>query len=423
MTKKILFTILSAVLILTLTACGGDTGSSPRALPNEERIQNDLAVNSRGTIPAGQSIDSLEIVDSETDNDAGVHDVICKIFSNDGEVAYIKYLLVMYQRNADREWVLASVNTTRSNLWSTSPLAGVRDALVMETIMGAVIRIDDDDWVIDGDSMANVSITSRDTDLERYSDVVVASVKLQSDVLTAEGQMQVEFNYSDGWQPSDFRVHSPFTTSALPHTEFEMTDGELIDTVVRRYNAAATIEGFIDITDDDVSNFSLSQITASDKGATQTLTCTFDLDRKVAVHDVTATMVYQYDKVNGWQLQDFSSASTVKSVHMEGTRWVGRGWSHVARSFRSMTIDITEVGEDGSMRATITFPHESFSCTATGFIDKNDLTFSLQFETWIQSPTRNEERILRPNFYGRLNTGNLSIASLSEQRFDVTLEG
>jgi hypothetical protein len=407
-----------------LTACGGDTGSSPRALPNEERIQNDLALNSRGTIPAGQSIDSLEIVDSETDNDAGVHDVICKIFSNDGEVAYIKYLLVMYQRNAEREWVLASVNTTRSNLWSTSPLAGVRDALVMETIMGAVIRIDDDDWVIDGDSMVNVSITSRDTDLERYSDVVVASVKLQSDVLTAEGQMQVEFNYSDGWQLSERRVSAPFIASFLPHAVLDVTNDSIISEIAKKtilFSQGNTAQ-LISLSNDEIYDFSFSRRNSQNKGTVQAYDCTFRLNKGIATLSVDASVIYRYDTVNGWGIYEISLLPEIISVDIEG-EWIGQYAANQGAT--RLLLSITDVASDGSITAIFSFSAlptnplvASGSFRMIGGIDFNDLRIILVGKEWIDRPGTTWRML---DLEGYLHIDNSTITSVRGISFEATL--
>ena len=154
--KPLIMSLALVLMIATLAACGG--GSGPRAIPNVSRIQEDLTESGLSIIPTSQTIDSIEILDYETDNDAGLHQATVVIHSHDEEVAYIKYAAMTYQRNADREWVLSNIRADRQNMWSTSPLVGAQETVIEAALHGLRVTIDGDEWRLDEDSIENVTV-------------------------------------------------------------------------------------------------------------------------------------------------------------------------------------------------------------------------------------------------------------------------
>ena len=71
MNRKTVLVITSIVLLIaSLTACGGDAGIGAKTVPNEERTQNDIAASKISPIQNNRTVDSIDLVNEETDTDA-----------------------------------------------------------------------------------------------------------------------------------------------------------------------------------------------------------------------------------------------------------------------------------------------------------------------------------------------------------------
>ena len=442
--------LLFIALILILTACG----DSADAIPNASRIQDDLGAHAASPIPASQTIDRIEIIDSSTDDDTGIHEALARVFSHDHEVAYIKFMQVRYQRNADDAWILASVSEDHSNPWITSPLAGANDSLVRESLIGVTLVIDDEDWQIDDNTFGSLTIESRDTDLENNTDVVIASVELSSDVLAAEGQMRIEFAFNDGWQVRDYRVYTPFTTSVHPHAQLQVSDSQLIanieannilfssavartETDILVDAAVADIAGIllgmpflsalahapdptaqvISISADEISGFRVLHSTVSDKGRAQTFYTYFLLEKELVTFLVNARVTYEFDPVNGWLAQDVSFVTAVQNVDIEGARWIGRHARPFGHEWWQLIVEITAVENDGVIRANVYSFTPDYSHTAIGVFDPRNLTIHLRFDNWIVEPAR--FRIISDiNLYGFLSVDDSSIRRVLRHNYN-----
>jgi hypothetical protein len=424
-----LITIFALTLIISLAACGdgggSDGASGPREIPNEERIRSDIATNAISPITNNRVIDSIEIINEETDTDSGQHYANVRVFSNDSEITYIENMRVAYIRNEDREWVLSSISPDNSTPVLMSPLVGAKAELAREAIMGAVLIIDEDEWIINEDRLDVFSIANQNTNLEQNRDIIVVDVELKDTVLSAVGQMQVEFRFNDGkWESSDYRVSTEFETSVQAHAVLNLSDDDLLAVISRNnvvFSASTATEydrmldkattdlagallgmpflsllgGSNDPTEQsfsftpaDVTDFEVLYTTVSDRGTVQTFYSTFRLNKEFAIIDVNAQTVYRFDDVNGWLADDTAFVSRIEAVaNLTGTRWTGivadARTSHRSKQF---ILDITEFNEDGTMKAVFNLPGEQRSGTLTGFFDTNRLSVTFNFDEWIQTP-------------------------------------
>jgi len=111
---------------------------------------------------------------------------------------------------------------------------GANLELIKSTITRTLLIIDEDEWKIDENSIEAITIVSQETTKEK--DVVIIDVELKDVVLSATGQMQVEFKYNEakeGWDASAHRVSTPFTTSFLPHAALNFSNDALISEMVK----------------------------------------------------------------------------------------------------------------------------------------------------------------------------------------------
>ncbi|MDR2600559.1 MAG: hypothetical protein LBC73_09835 [Oscillospiraceae bacterium] len=320
---------------------------------------------------------------------------------------------------------------------SPKPIIGADDSLVKVAIMGTTLIINEEEWIISEDNLESFSIESREMNSEQNREVVIANVKLRDTVLYADGQMQVEFRLNNGiWEYSEHRVSTPFETSVQTHAVLDVTEDDLI-TVLSRSQipfSASTASDFDKLLDqttldiagallgipffsalagndktaqtfsivpDEVSDFIVLNTTATEKGTVKTLYSYFKLNKELATIGVNARVTYRYDTVNGWIVDDTAFASKVETIaDLAGTKWVGTARTHIlaASSERQFILEITELNDDGTMRATFYFPSEDYSGKFTGFLDVNRLNFTFSFDEWIQFPIWNNRRLITDSF-------------------------
>ena len=455
--KKKFSVITILIMVLTMTvifsACGnggGGSASGPRAIPNEARIIEELNNNTRSPITRPERVDNIEIISDETDTDAGRYEAFVKVFSSDDEIAFIKFIRIIYQRNEDKEWILSNASFDTSRDWTSTPLVGVKEVMVKDTIMGALLIINEDEWQITEQALESFSIINQETNLQQNRDAITISMTLKDYVLSATGEMLVEFKFNDGWVFSEYRVSTPFTTSVHNHAVLNLNESDLLSHIIGQsmiYSAVAArtaeeikmeqdlldmigkLSGFpfisllggflhhdptaqsLSISNDEVSNFMILSMESSERGTIQKYYSSFILNKKLVDFEVLAEIIYNFDNINGWLLYDIGLIPIVNAFKLEGTKWVGvynpnnmnDPGNFLSGRFR-FEMDITEVTHIGTIDSTIhatlnlypeawgsRFGDDSiadYSQSSKGFANHNELTISLSFDEWIIEPPR-----------------------------------
>jgi len=418
---------IALVLMILLAACG----NSASAIPNASRIQTELGEHSRSIVPATQAIDRIEIISNETDTEAGWHQALVTVFSNDADIAYISHMQVTYQRNADNEWILADITADRSMPWISSPLVGASEETIRSAIIGLEVRVDDNDWRFDEEIIESVTIVSQETQLENNRDNVIVSVELGAEAQIAQGQIELQFAFDDGWSRSSYQGHTPFVSEYRPNAIFETTGEQILYETTQRTMPFGSGNAAQDITlsSEEISNFTLIGSTSSNRGATRIYDYSFTLEKGIVVFDVNAQATYQFDRMNGWLLEVISFDPAVISVDLAGTRWIGTHESRTisGASTRQLTLEIEAMPNQGAISATLNSSPPAYSQRSTGFVDFNTLGVQLLFDGYIVSPGSllNLNQI---NLYGYIDVNNSTFASLpgiqrgNHNRFEVALE-
>ena len=389
--------LLPTLIIVFVTAIL--LSSCSESVPNESKIKTDLEETRVTNLFNSEGIDKIEVVKRNTDNDRKIDTVWIKIDSSDEEVAYIRYLRLDYQLYDQGGWILESVEPDERSLWASTPLIGVKEDMIKESIMGLRVNIDGDEWIFDQESISEIIIDSQNPLLEQKKDSASITVNLASDVLVAQGQMQLEFAFDNDWKMDDYRVSTPFESNFKDNAKFNLTVEQLITEVSKTpitfYSVVGSHTGnqIININSNDVSNFSIINTESQNKGVIQVLNCVFSLNKRLVTFDVEAKITYEYDKLNGWEFKNTIYLPKVKSVIIEG-QWIGH---YNASSYRTnsmgLNIDITNVSSDGAIEATVNFyplptnpSNPSGSLKAVGGIDFENLVVTIEGSEWIEQP-------------------------------------
>ena len=299
--------------------------------------------------------------------------------------------------------------------------------LIKSSIMGAQLIIDNEEWIIDNNTLDNVSIISQETTNEK--DVVIVEVELKDNVLSATGQMQIEFTKNEEWVLADYRVSTPFVISLLPNAEMKWTDDNFLNEIIKHrivYNeiAARTAEqimteqiavGIIGavigmpflssltgdeepteailetfgMTASEISNFNIIYTEMTDKGSIQKIYTSAILSKGVIDYEIFSEFIFHYDRVNGWILDDVGFTSMIKEINLQGTKWSGTYEPYTNGNFvpNQLIVEFNEVTQNGSVKATVTAAPPEFTQALNGTLDTSSLTINLIFYEYISEPS------------------------------------
>ena len=394
--KIIKASILLAIVLLmmlTVTAC---SGAKP---PDEESISIEVKSALQGILPSSRTIDEIEVLETETDDEAGLHMVLVKVNSSDKEIAYLEYYAFLYARNDDKEWDMVDHRSERTNLWTKTPLVGVDESLFRSAIMGMNFTIDGDDWNISDDSLDRVTVSNRNTQLEQKRDSVVLDVVLSSLALTATGQIELAYYFDSSWIFENNNITTPFTSEVKPNAVFNMTDDLLIGKIIelRQFDfSSGNTAQSVSLNREQISNIAVVQENTSNMGTHKTFEHKFDLEKELVTFKIIADSVYNFDG-NSWSLQDFQISPTVTDVRLDGTVWggiyehsrwrLGSYWFDdlIGTGVREFLLEISVIPAINGMRAILTelsVPIYSQNLFGSA-VNFDDLSFSLKFEEWI----------------------------------------
>ena len=442
--KKAIILTLAILLIFTVAACGNGGGSGARAIPDLDRITRELTQDGRSIIPREETISSVEINTEDTDRDNWIHRADVTIHSQDSDIAYIRYAIMTYNRDEDREWILSGISADKLGQWAMSPLTGVKNDLIESAVknLREQFNIDNDNWIIDANSVEDISIANQNTDLQNRKDNVVVDVVLGAPAMIAKGQIELNFTFDNGWAFNNQTTNTQFTSELRQSAEFDLMDDRLIDDILQNTDDLYFNGGVLEITRSNISNLSIGDYDESNKGAYRSYTSTFNVENGLIVFEVETQAIYSFD-MGGWNAEAIHLAPKVESVALEGTKWAGSyspGWApggvNVPFSQDRLVIEITEVN-NGNVKATITATEPEFSQTSIGTFDINTLTLNLIFDEWIIEPSvehlkegrrlldRQWENVRQQhavNITGRLSNDSSTITSSSGVNFEVSIQ-
>ena len=396
--KLSLLLLMALSALMLLTACSNEQ----QIPPDEEQIGFDFTSGVLGVIPSNRTVGEIEIIGEETDEEAGLHEVLVKVNSSDRDVSYLEYYALLYMQNEEKEWGLVDFREDRTNTWTKTPLAGVMDeSLFRSAIMGMQLSIDGYEWSINEDSLDRITVSNRNTQLEQSRDTVIVDVVLSSAALSAQGQIELEFTFNDSWKNDGQRIAAEFTSEYLPHAVLDMTDERVLDMVteIRQFVfSSGGTEQNVHLNREQISNITLVQETSSNMGTYKTFEHKLDLIKELVTFEVDVSSTYNFVE-NSWTLHDLQIMPRVTDVRLDGTIWGGiyrhrgsvGGWmdNTITVGLREFSLSFTELRNIGGLRARLdsTSPDASYSQYLFGqSINYDRLTITIEHEAWIIEP-------------------------------------
>lgn len=377
------------VLSIFLFACG-------EQLADEDQIEEDLS--GYEDFSENEVIQEVEISRRQTDEDAGYDRVYATIITEDTEIEYEKSFVLRYQLYSEGGWHLEDVERDESGAWNATPIAGVSEESIENTLIGREIETDGDYWQINEESLSGVEINSHETDLENMTDEVEATITFENDLISGSSVVNLTYNFEERWQLDEFSSDSGVDVQFKDGHEPDLTAESLVNDLQayqdNQYYSNSDNQ-FSDISNVEVVNTSISNY-----GRTYSAEIEFTVEGEQGSLNGNGVVDYTHD--GSWVLNHQVLGYEITAEDIEGT-WVGEyeDWSQPV----SLELEISNFDESNhSFDAIFHFsahpdnsdvPSGSFEMD--GVIDASTLAVSLSAGDWIERP----DNYLTINLQGR----------------------
>ncbi|MGN0342902.1 MAG: hypothetical protein ACI4DO_08920 [Roseburia sp.] len=377
----------------------------------------------------GEHIEEVVIENRQTEKKQSLDIVWCTIRTSDGKVSYEKQVNLTYILTEQNGWILSDAVVNPEEKWIITPLKGVDETDITDALSGQTIVIEDENWDIQKENIENVKVVDQSTDLEGKKDSITVDVELVSGALIAQGELQMNYSFDANWKLENYEVQTPFECSYQSGAEPAITEIDLMKVISENpidFTESAKQEELVHASETELSDFSITQSTRSNMGTLMTYDCKFLINKEIVTLEAEAAITYLYDRSAGWEVTEVKYPSVaVSSVNYAGLigTWKGQMSEYDSSNYtmQSIVMEITEITDDGYVTASIDVPSENRSCVLKGYIDTNDLSFTLSFEEWIQKP-KSLASILKPKLQGVIDVEGCSLTCIDTSEtnlFDV----
>lgn len=389
MKKKIAMITLAATIVV-LTGCSG--------VPKEKQVKEDLvSYGGEQVLGSGESMDAIEIDARETDKKLKTDKIYFSVTTEKDGISYEKHASMIYRKDG-RSWKVEDVYVNGPGEWFMTPLEGVSEETITNTISDNEIMVDDQEWPIEKGEVTSVSVVDRNTDLEAETDNVTAKIVLDGKVEKATGTVTLAYSFDDGWVLDNIKGNDDFQvelTQPLDLSEEAIKknlDGRTVpfgvgveDLGDGWYYQNNGTQQEITIAADELSDFVIEDQKSVEKGTIQICNCNAKWNKNGATYSLTGTISYEYNG-SSWQFQSPEISIHTDSIDLMGT-WTGR-FERVGYREGNVVLNITSV--DGtSVSGTYEYTPDEIekysqpgSYTVKGTIDYDSLMLNLEADTW-----------------------------------------
>lgn len=112
--------MLIICMAILLTACS--------KVPSDKIVRQDVEKELYNIVPETKTIDSIKIIEHNS-NESTLDDVVkVKVDFNNGAVAYSRYYMVSYYYGTNKEWIFDVMYETDAEQWEEKTLKGISEA-------------------------------------------------------------------------------------------------------------------------------------------------------------------------------------------------------------------------------------------------------------------------------------------------------
>ena len=380
--KKIFVILLSVLLCTGLFGCA--------KVADEETIMLELQNGTDwGLLDSTDKITAVEIISRETDKKIKRDEVWCSVTIDAGDVMYQKEAELIYGLY-DEGWRLDNVTVDYPETWIITPLKGVSEDLVKESINYMNINVGNDVWTIQGSNLSEFSIVGQETNIEEKTDIVTVDVTVDDIVETISGQMKITYYFEDEWKVNEITGGDSFVASVKPEMELNITETDLINELVKQEIRHEGSGMNLTLASEEISDFEIISNEVTYKGTQQLITCKNILTKPHMKLEVESQFLYNNDGTT-WNSQVYQSNVKVTEVYGLEGMWEGE-YNDYPNGISKLEIlgvegnEITAIYYYIPVGKRSKYASESGSYNVSGKIDLDTLSMTLLAGEWIEEP-------------------------------------
>lgn len=388
--KKTFVLLAVALTVLSLTACSA-------ILQKDNVILKDIAEELNRFLEEDEVLDKAEVLNHEFDKDAGVDIVTIKTESHDESAAYTRFFEASYHLE-ETKWFYEGLGACDTEQWEQSPLRGVNQEDILADLRKQYVTANGEQWEIQGDCIAELTVLGQDTDLLAGKDALTVSMLIDDVVEQAAGQLELVYTYDKGWQLESCQGGADFITEVKQGKKLEVTEESLIDEIlargllfgpkVREWGSLA-VEQTISMEKGEMSDFAITSNESSYKGKEQIYEFEFNLSKARVDFHIDGMVRYFYGS-DGWTMQDMNLIPKLTAVNISGD-WYNR--YSIPGSRGDAVLSLSETGPDGDVSGVYSFYPDNplvydspGSYEVSGTINMDTLEIYLSAGDWIEKP-------------------------------------
>jgi len=340
-----------------------------------------------------ETVKSITIEKRDTDEKTKIDTVWCSVITNDTSIERTRHYILKYRLYTDGGWILEDIQADGSKQVSARPITGVDEATVRNSLLGKTLYIDGDTWDITQDTISFISDLSNNTDLESQTDKVEMVIKLSSEVMVAEGDLEAYFSFdSHGWKLSHIVQGQNFISEFQDGLRPSYNESDYLNAIISKQMpyGKGNYQQFITANIDEIIDFKVDSQTTENRGLYYIVNCSYILAKQAVIFGVNAKIIYSYDPNGGWVTSSIDYSPRVVSLDLLG-EWVGTYRANQGDT--KLILEIIQQADDGAISAIFNFsalptnpsvPSGSFKMV--GGIDLENLFVVLEGTEWIEQP-------------------------------------
>lgn len=418
--KKYMLLLFAVVLLLLLQGCGIDP------VP-EWQIQKDVMAFAPEWNSA-VTINNFSILRRVSDEEEKSEEIQVKLDGQTNTVHAMRYYTVSYFYEKGNGWTFSDIEVDNTDLWETTPLVGPDVALAKEALMGKMLYVGKDTWVIDEETLQDVRIEGESFEKGELEATMYCTVTLKNEYVEVTGSASVLCQYNGtyteetaeedaaqkpGWYVTSCAVGDDYTYRYRSDIDPEVTVDSVMDILDKgkfKFSKTWGEYQYVQMQRDNIQDLVLETAYPTEKGENCICKGQFTYATELATFDVTYLIKMSYDLETAyWTYIAEEIEYTAECVEVK----LPKKWSGTYYSWNDYGVDLkfTSVKSDHSIEAVYTF--YSLDSDASNPIGSYKMEGTYNPETlhiWLNGT----EWINKPSGYSFLNiSGYLCVDSNS----------
>ena len=289
------------------------------------------------------------------------------------------------------------------NQWIQTPLQGINENDIVDSLSGRSITVNDDQWLFSGNNIKNISVKHHDTDLAGRTDMVTVELTVDDEVEEVTGELTVNYVFDNGWKFDAMSINEEFVASVKPEVALTVTNEDLIAEIVGQnfiledpeawgffYQAEKDMHT-VSISNDEISDFVIKEQELLAKGTQQIYHCECKVNKACGTFALGIEIPYWYQS-GEWILKSIDISAKCDTLDIVG-EWTGIFKDAPFGGYA--VLNITDVDENGNITAVYSYTAseedrygQSGSYNVFGTIDMLTLDMDLAAGDWIEEPTK-----------------------------------